>query len=178
MKYNIEFKCGHNEEVALFGSFKDREREIERLQECNCSACRKLAFQKKMSSEYDEVRMSYSEYKKSYSDCKTLNDSYDKKTKTIVVFVKKQADDVADDVIKEKVIEAAEQATAEAKASIERNAALMTRTYAKAGLTYDKTAALAKCDAALAKLKAVTDAKFFKDAYDLNDIKATLKSLK
>lgn len=178
MKYNIEFKCGHNEEVAIFGSFKDREREIERLQECNCSACRKLAFQKKMSSEYDEVRMSYSEYKKSYSKCKTLNDSYDKKTKTIVVFVKKQADDVADDVAKEKVIEAAEKATEEEKASIKSTASIMTRTYAKMGKTYDADAAIAKCDAALAKLKSVTDAQFFKDAYNANDIKATLKSLK
>ena len=178
MKYNIDFKCGHNEEVALFGSFKDREREIERLQECNCSACRKLAFQKKMSSEYDEVRMSYSEYKKSYSKCKTLNDSYDKKTKTIVVFVKKAADVVADDTVKDEVIKAAEQATEESKQSIERNAALMTRTYAKVGRVYDKDAELAKCDAALTKLKSITDAKFFKDAYDLNDIKATLKSLK
>lgn len=59
MKYNIEFKCGHTEEVELFGKFKDREREIERLKECNCSACRKLSFQKQMSAEYDDVRMSY-----------------------------------------------------------------------------------------------------------------------
>ena len=178
MKYNIEFKCGHNEEVALFGPFAERKREIERLSECNCSACRKLAFQKSMASEYDEVRMSYTDYKKSYSDCKTLRDSYDKKTKTIVVFVKKHVNDVTDDTVKNEVIKAAEQETEEAKQSIERYAALMTRTYAKVGRVYDKDAELAKCDAALAKLKNITDAQFFKDAYSVNDIKATLKSLK
>ena len=102
MKYNIEFKCGHTEEVELFGKFKDREREIERLQECNCSACRKLSFQKQMAAEYDEVRMSYSEYKKSYSNCKTLHDSYDNATKTIVVFVKK---DSSDDIKKDEAVD-------------------------------------------------------------------------
>ena len=55
MKYNIKFKCGHNEEVELFDKFKDREREIQRLQECNCSACRKLYFQKQMSEEYEDA---------------------------------------------------------------------------------------------------------------------------
>lgn len=178
MKYSVEFKCGHNEEVQLYGPYADREREIERLSECDCPACRKLAFQKSMSAEYDEVRMSYADYKKSYSDCKTLRDSYDKKTKTIVVFVKKQASSVDDDTVKDKVIEAAEKATEEAKASIERTTSIMTRTFAKMGKTYDKDAELAKCDAALAKLKSITDTKFFKDAFDTNDIKATLKSLK
>lgn len=177
MKYNIEFKCGHNEEVALFGSFKDREREIERLQECDCSACRKLAFQKKMSSEYDEVRMSYSEYKSKYADCKTLNDSYDKKTKTIVVFVKKKADTLSDDVTREKVIEKAEQVVKEEKDSIKRNAAVMTRTLAKYGKTYDADAAMAKWDTALDRLKNTTDSDFFNVAYN-SDIKEILKQLR
>ena len=83
MKYSVEFKCGHNEEVELFGKFKYREHEIERLKECNCSACRKLSFQKQMSAEYEKA------------------------TKTIAVFVKKDSsDDIKKDEEADKETEA------------------------------------------------------------------------
>ena len=177
MKYNVEFKCGHTEEVELFGKFKDREREIERLKECNCSACRKLAFRKEMSAEYDEVRMSYSEYKKSYSNCKTLHDSYDTVTKTIIVFVKKKADKLQSDTVKDKVIEKAEKFVTDEKESIKRNAHVMTSALEKLVKKYDSDAAIAELDDALTKLKSVNDDMFFELAY-YGDIKEVLNQFK
>ncbi len=38
-----------------------------------------------------EQEMSYTEYKKSYSGCQTKKDSYNKETKTIIVYVKQFA---------------------------------------------------------------------------------------
>ena len=38
----------------------------------------------------EEVEMKYSEYKENHADCKTKAGSYDKETKTIVVYVPKQ----------------------------------------------------------------------------------------
>lgn len=39
---------------------------------------------------YEEVRMTYREYKESYSNHKTKKDSYDKESKTIIVYVEKE----------------------------------------------------------------------------------------
>ena len=102
MKYNIEFKCGHNEEVALFGSFKDREREIERLQECNCSACRKLSFQKQMSAEYDEVSV-----KKDSSDDIKKDEAADADKETVAGVRMIDAEDLSwqlAEITKERVV--------------------------------------------------------------------------
>ena len=38
----------------------------------------------------EEAELKYSEYKENYADCKTKSGSYDKETKTIVVYVPKQ----------------------------------------------------------------------------------------
>lgn len=41
-KYNVLFKCGHEEEVEIFGKYKDREAKIEYYKEnCVCSKCYK-----------------------------------------------------------------------------------------------------------------------------------------
>ena len=89
-KYNVEFECGHEEQVELFGKYKERERRIEYYKTCKCSTCRAAEYAKKMQNEgYEEVEMHYSEYKNKYSDCKTKKDSYNSNTKTIIVFVKK-----------------------------------------------------------------------------------------
>lgn len=41
-KYNVLFKCGHEEEIELFGKYKDREAKIEYYKEnCVCSKCYK-----------------------------------------------------------------------------------------------------------------------------------------
>lgn len=55
----------------------------------NCSVARKAK-----ESGLEEVRMPYAEYKNKYSDCKTKADSYDKSTKTIIVYIKSEKRDV------------------------------------------------------------------------------------
>ena len=92
-KYNVVFKCGHEEEVNLFGKYKDREKRIEWYEkECECSKCRTVTYRKKMAETHNEVIMSYREYKENYADCKTLRDSYDNVTRTVLVFVPKEKD--------------------------------------------------------------------------------------
>lgn len=49
-----------------------------------CSVAHKAA-----ENGFEEVRMHYSDYKNKYANCRTKADSYDKTTKTIVVYVKK-----------------------------------------------------------------------------------------
>lgn len=89
-KYNVTFKCGHEEEVQLLGKYEDRERKIEWYKNsCDCTKCRAEKYRKTMAETHDEVTMSYREYKEKYADCKTLRDSYDSKTKTITVSVPK-----------------------------------------------------------------------------------------
>lgn len=105
MKYTVEFKCGHEEEVELVGAYKDRERKIEYLKTCKCSECKKAELRAKMAETHDEVRMHYSEYKNNYSDCKTLDNSYDAKTKTIVVFVERKVEEVVEEVVEETAAE-------------------------------------------------------------------------
>ena len=43
-----------------------------------------------MAETHNEVIMPYREYKENYADCKTLRDSYDSVTRTILVFVPKE----------------------------------------------------------------------------------------
>ena len=90
-KYNVVFKCGHEEEVNLFGKYKDREKRIEWYQkECDCSKCRTAAYRKKMAETHFEVVMPYWYYKQNYPDCKTLRDSFNRETNEILVFVPKK----------------------------------------------------------------------------------------
>lgn len=92
-KYNVVFKCGHEEDVQLFGKHKDREKRIEWYEkEYDCSKCRTETYRKKMAETHNEVIMPYREYKENYADCKTLRDSYDSVTRTILVFVPKEKD--------------------------------------------------------------------------------------
>ena len=88
MKYNITFSCGHTEERELFGPYKDRDRKIEYFENHGlCSACYHKQQEAELAKDYDEVEMSYRDYKNNYSDCKTKYDSYNASTKTIVVYV-------------------------------------------------------------------------------------------
>lgn len=44
MKYDVIFKCGHEERIELFGKTSERERKIEYFQNCCiCSECRRKA---------------------------------------------------------------------------------------------------------------------------------------
>lgn len=91
MWYNVKYSCGHEGRVQLYGKNSERKRRISYFENyCVCSECYKAQKEQEMQEQgYEEVRMHYGEYKRNYSDCKTKSDSYDKETKTIVVYVQK-----------------------------------------------------------------------------------------
>lgn len=96
MKYTVTRACGHIEVVELFGKAEDRQRKIEWLESTECSDCYNAIG-------CEEIEMHYSEYKNKYSDCKTKKNSYDRETKTIVVFVpvKTEEETEAEEIIAE-----------------------------------------------------------------------------
>ena len=88
MKYTVKFSCGHEEEVQLYGKVEERENKIKYLSKNGiCSECYKKKMNEENAKNCEEVKMSYREYKNSYSDCKTKSGSYDKEEKTIIVYV-------------------------------------------------------------------------------------------
>lgn len=102
-KYDIKFACGHTHTIELYGPTSERERKIKYLEEQGiCPICKEA----EKAADCEEVEMLYSEYKKNYSDCKTKANSYDKKQKTIVVYVPKKDEDESTTAITEnKAIE-------------------------------------------------------------------------
>lgn len=88
MKYTVKFSCGHEDRVDLVGKYVDRERKIRWYEESGlCYECYRAMKEAQKSEGCAEVRMHYSEYKNNYAACETRADSYDKKTKTIIVYV-------------------------------------------------------------------------------------------
>lgn len=84
MKTTVERTCGHSETVEVFGSREQRERKIWAYEQHECTEC-KL---KKETANCEAIEMHYSEYKENYASCKT--GEYNKKTKTIIVYVPKK----------------------------------------------------------------------------------------
>ena len=84
-KYSVKYACGHEGEVELYGPHKERETKMAWMETVDCPDC----YAAKKFADCDEVEMSYSEYKNKYENCKTKNNSYNPKTKTIIVYVKK-----------------------------------------------------------------------------------------
>ena len=70
-----------------------------------CPDCYKTQLDAEAAEGCDEVEMSYKEYKTDYADCKTKRDSYNKETKTIVVYVPRTETE-------DEIIEAAKSAYA------------------------------------------------------------------
>lgn len=102
MKYDVKFSCGHTATVELFGSYKDRERKIKYYEQHHvCPDC----YLAQQTAGCEEVEMHYSEYKNNYADCKTKANSYDKRAKTIIVYVPRE------DIQEEAPVEAAETET-------------------------------------------------------------------
>lgn len=88
MKYEVKFSCGHVHTVKLFGKTSDRERKIEYFERYGiCPDCFREQKNIENGNGCEEVEMSYREYKLNYADCKTKSGSYNKATKTIVVYV-------------------------------------------------------------------------------------------
>lgn len=110
MKYEVEFSCGHTETVDLVGKHDDRRCKIAWFEESwLCSKCYAESKAAEMAETHDLVEMHYSEYKNKYADCKTKSGSYNKQTKTIMVYVPK-AEDPIDREAKEIEIKALETA--------------------------------------------------------------------
>ncbi len=79
----ITRKCGHNEKVFLYEDEMNNQNSIKNHCEHECEKC----FLK--HNNINEVKMSYSSYKIEYSDCRTKSNSYDKDSKTIIVYIPK-----------------------------------------------------------------------------------------
>lgn len=88
-KYNVTYKCNHEGTVELFGKTTDRERKLEWLETTLCPECyaRQQAQKENEGKQIEEIEMTYGEYKNNFSNCKTLPNSYNKDTKTIIVLV-------------------------------------------------------------------------------------------
>ena len=85
-KYNVKFSCGHEETIDLFGPVKERESKIAYFEKRGlCREC----YEKEQNKNCNEVEMPYSEYKNKYANCKTKANSYNKASKTIIVYVPK-----------------------------------------------------------------------------------------
>jgi hypothetical protein len=83
MKYWVKRSCGHEEQVDLYGKTSERENKIKWMESKLCKAC----YNQGQDADCKEIEMSYREYKEDYNHCKTKPGSYDKKYKTIVVYV-------------------------------------------------------------------------------------------
>lgn len=91
MKYEVRFSCGHTETVELSGKNADRQRKIAWFEASGlCSRCYAEQKSAEMAEGFDAVEMFYGEYKEKYSDCKTKPGSYNRETKTIIVYVPKE----------------------------------------------------------------------------------------
>ena len=93
MKVWIKRSCGHEEQIEVFGKVSEREYVIRREENKVCRKC----YEAEKYADYDEVEMTYSEYKRNYADCKTKSGSYDAKNKTIVVYVPRQEQETKPD---------------------------------------------------------------------------------
>lgn len=101
MKVLVKRACGHEEQVEVFGTTKERENKIKWYEATDCTSC----YSKAANSNCEEIEMTYSEYKNNYADCKTKPNSYNKSTKTIIVYVPKKAEETNETIVNEVKIE-------------------------------------------------------------------------
>jgi hypothetical protein len=92
-KYYVNYSCGHEGRVELYGKGADRERKIAYYEKYGvCPECYKE--QKRIEAEAEaeknglkETEVSYREYKLNYPDAKTVPGSYNGETKTIKIYI-------------------------------------------------------------------------------------------
>lgn len=87
MKYDVTHACGHNNTVELYGPNKERERKIKWMENTVCSACYRAEQEEDAAKTCDAVEMPYRQYKQDYADCRAKTGSYNKDSKTIIVYV-------------------------------------------------------------------------------------------
>lgn len=106
-KYDVTYKCTHEGTVELFGKTTDRMKKIEWMETTLCPECyaREQAQKANKGMQIEEVEMLYSEYKNNFSNCQTLPNSYDSKTKTITVLVPVEVEEVEEVTVAEETTE-------------------------------------------------------------------------
>lgn len=88
MKYTVTCSCGHTTILELYGPTAERERKIKWYETYGtCSECYAADKAARLSATCKIVEMHYGEYKRNYSDCDTVPNSYNPQTKHIRVFV-------------------------------------------------------------------------------------------
>lgn len=88
MKYTVTYSCGHTGTVQLYGKRKKHEYQLKKYEEFYlCPDCYDNDINNINSKDCIEKEMSYSEFKNNYKNCKTKRNSYNKRTKTTVVFI-------------------------------------------------------------------------------------------
>ena len=110
-KYDVTYKCNHEGTVELFGKTTDRMKKIEWMEENLCPEChaREQAQLQNKDNQIEEVEMHYAEYKNNFSNCQTLPNSYDSKTKTITVLVPVEVEEVEEVTVAEETTETTEE---------------------------------------------------------------------
>ena len=125
MKYTVTHSCGHEADVQIYGSNTHGERDS-KIAYHESRLCAECYAKQQAGGNVEEVEMLYREYKANYSDCKTKADSYDKRAKTIIVYVPReivikepaQTEEAISDAATEVAALESIIATAEAQASI------------------------------------------------------------
>lgn len=87
MEVDVKCKCGHTITMTLYGTNAENESKIRWQEERDCSECYHQSLV--AAGKEQEVRVKYFDYKNhdDYRFCKTKADSYDKETRTIVVYM-------------------------------------------------------------------------------------------
>lgn len=114
-----------------------------------CPDCYEAQKEAELAKTHEIREMHYAEYKKNYSECKTVADSYDPKTKTIKVFVEKKAEEKKTEAVESsapaisrKAMKKAQKIANLSKSEIFRYAHQLTKQIMKAGDDYRATFAI------------------------------------
>lgn len=87
MKYRVKMSCGHMQEMELFGCQEHIEDKINFFKTRSvCGKCyMKEQLKNNLAAGYEEIRVSYHDYKFRYKSLPYIPDSYNKADRTIIV---------------------------------------------------------------------------------------------
>lgn len=87
MKYTIKMSCGHIQEMELYGCHEHLEDKINFFKTSSvCGKCYiKEQLKNNLATGYEEVRVSYHDYKYRYASLAYILDSYNKVDRTVIV---------------------------------------------------------------------------------------------
>ena len=91
MKYSVLMSCGHEQVMDITGKPAQRENSIEYYGKYGiCQKCYETQKNKENSIGCQEVEMLYKDYMDNFFPCKTKHGSYNRREKTIVVYVPRE----------------------------------------------------------------------------------------